>query len=238
VDAKVQCWRVLAGLALFSIAFGYVEAAVVAYLRSIYSPLRLHFYPGSPATELFPLLSFEQLTSLGIEHVSRLKIELGREFATLAMLAGVALTVSRKLRPWLAAFLICFGIWDISFYLWLKVLLSWPASPFTWDILFLLPVPWVAPVIAPVLVSIAMICAGATVLLREFNGAPIEISRLSWAGIVVGGVLIFLAFVADFRNTSQGMYPQPFHWILFGVGEVIGILGFGASLRRRKERVK
>jgi len=91
-----------------------VEAAVVVYLRSIYNPLRVHFYPGS-SSELFPLLSLEQLRILGPEHVARLKIEIGREIATLLMLAGAALTAARKSREWVAAFLVCFGIWMSPF---------------------------------------------------------------------------------------------------------------------------
>src|SRR5690349_2988847 len=154
MPSKTQFWRTITGLVLFAIAFGYVEAAVVAYLRSIYTPLRAHFYPPSSAGELFPLLTLDQLRALGPEHTARLNTELGREFATLLMLSSVALVAARKPREWIAAFVLCFGIWDITFYAFLKLLLNWPASLLTWDILFLLPVPWVGPVIAPILVSI------------------------------------------------------------------------------------
>ncbi len=225
----------IAGLVLFSAAFGYLEAAVVSYLRGIYAPLRLHFYPASPATELFPLLSLSQLQTLGIEHTRRLKIELAREFATLLMLAGVALALTRSFRAWLAAFLFCFGIWDITFYLWLKLLLAWPASFFTWDILFLLPVPWVGPVLAPVLVSAAMILGGSVVLWREGQGRPLRIHLLQWIGIAVGGGLIFASFIADFRNTAHGGYPHPFHWLLFAAGELCALAAFGIALNDRRQ---
>ena len=226
---KAQFWRIIAGLALFAFSFGYVEAAVVAYLRSIYTPLRAHFYPGS-SSELFPLLSFDQLRSLGSEHVARLNIELGRELATLVMLAGAALGATRRLREWVAAFVVCFGVWDVAFYAWLKVLLRWPASLLTWDILFLLPVPWVGPVLAPVLVSVAMIGCGVVVLWRERGDRPVEISATRWAFIVLGGALVFAAFIADFRNTAAGGNPNAFHWWLFGVGLVAGVAGFGSAL--------
>ena len=107
--SKAELRRVIAGLVIFSTAFGYVEAAVVAYLRSIYNPLRGQFYLGSQ-NDLFPLLSLQQLQTLGSEHVLRLKIELVREIATLLMLAGAALIAARKPREWVASFLICFGI--------------------------------------------------------------------------------------------------------------------------------
>ena len=229
-STKATWWRIVAALALFGVSFGYVEAAVVAYLRSIYTPLRAHFYPSLPAVELFPLLSLEQLRSLGPEHPARVKIELAREFATLLMLAGAALAVARNVREWTAAFLTCFGIWDLTFYLWLKLLLAWPASLLTWDILFLLPVPWVGPVLAPVIVSVSMISAGLIVLQREYAGQSIRLTTLSWAGILFGAVLIFLAFIADFRNTATGGYPHPFHWALFLTGEAVGLVAFLSAL--------
>ncbi len=225
-------WKVVAAVVLFGISFGYVEAAVVAYLRSIYTPLRAHLYPGSPAPELFPLLSLEQLRRLGPEHTARLKIELAREFATLVMLGGFALAIARNLREWVAAFFTCFGIWDITFYLWLKLLLAWPASILTWDILFLLPVPWVSPVLAPVIVSVSMISAGLLLLWREYHGRPTRFTSLTWSGIVLGAILIFLAFIADFRNTENQGFPHAFHWSLFVAGEVIALMAFLYGLNR------
>lgn len=234
--SRAQFWRIAAGLILFSCAFGYVEAAVVAYLRAIYAPMRAHFYPNAPAQELFPLLSLQQLQRMGPENILRLKTELGREVATLLMLAGAALTAARKPREFVAAFVICFGIWDVTFYLFLRLLLNWPASFFTWDILFLLPVPWVGPVIAPVLVAISMIAGGFLVLWREYAGAPIRIGALRWSLIVVGGALVFTAFVWDFRNTASGGAPNPFNWILFLSGEVIGLAAFASSLTAQRSR--
>jgi hypothetical protein len=226
-------WRVVVGLIIFGVAFGYVEAAVVAYLRSMYAPLRAHFYPTVPPGELFPLLTLDQLSAAGSEHAKRLKIELGREFATLAMLASVGLIVARSAREWFAAFLVCFGIWDIAFYAFLKLLLDWPASLFTWDILFLLPVPWVGPVIAPILVSISMIAAGLVVLWREYHDRPVSITKSRWAVIVLGGVIVVAAFVWDFRNTTMGKSPNSFNWILFFAGELTGLFAFANALRSR-----
>jgi hypothetical protein len=234
---QARFWRTIAGLALFAIAFGYVEAAVVAYLRSIYTPLRAHFYPGT-SSELFPLLSLDQLRTLGPEHLARLNIELGRELATLLMLAGVAAAATRNARQWVAAFVMCFGIWNISFYAFLKVLLNWPASLLTWDILFLLPVPWVGPVLAPVLVSVSMIGAGWPVLWREDSERPVQIGAARWAFIVLGGVIVFAAFIADFRNTTAGGNPRAFQWWLFALGEVVGIAAFVSGLRSRVTRGK
>src|SRR5436305_671200 len=214
MQSRVELWRLIAGLVIFSAAFGYVEAAVVVYLRSIYTPLRVHFYPGS-SSELFPLLSVEQLRILGPEHVARLKTEIGRELATLLMLAGAALTVARKLREWVAAFLVCFGIWDVTFYIFLRLLIHWPVSFLTWDILFLIPVPWTGPVLAPGLASLSMIGSGLLLLWREYNNKPVYITRLRWGLILLGGALIVAACMWDFRNTANGGNPHPFNWALF-----------------------
>ncbi|MGA8026302.1 MAG: hypothetical protein WB992_04100 [Bryobacteraceae bacterium] len=231
-------WRMIAGLVVFSAAFGYVEAAVVVYLRSIYAPLRAHLLPAVPSGELFPLLSLDQLRVLGTEHIQRIKIELGREFGTLLMLTGAALAATRKSREWLPAFLVCFGIWDITFYIFLKLLLNWPASLLTWDILFLLPVPWVGPVIAPILVSASMIVAGLLVLWREHLEKPVHIDALRWVLIGLGAVIVFAAFIADFRNTSKGGNPNAFHWGVFFTGEVIGLAAFASALLRSEPRTK
>lgn len=233
--SKSQFWRIVVGLVVFSVAFGYVEAAVVVYLRSIYVPVRMHFYPALSPNELFPLLSLDQLRVLGPEHTMRLKIELAREFATLLMLAGVALIAGRKPREWLAALLVCFGIWDIAFYASLKLLLNWPASLFTWDILFLLPVPWVGPVLAPLLVSVAMVSAGLISLWREYGERPLQMTALRWISVVLGGVIVFAAFIYDFRNTASGGNPNAFHWGLFLIGLAVALFAFASSLRRRRK---
>jgi hypothetical protein len=183
-DSNRKFRKVLIGLVLFSAAFGYLEAAVVIYLRSIYAPLRGHFYPAS-AGDLFPLLTLAQLRSLGPEHLIRLQIEVGREFATLLMLAGAALVAACNVRAWVAAFVLCFGVWDISFYLFLKILIGWPASLFTWDILFLIPVPWSGPVLAPVLTAVSMCCSGVLLLRREYNQRPVYISTCAWSMIIL-----------------------------------------------------
>ena len=231
MTSKSVWWRTVAGVVLFSASFGYVEAAVVAYLRAIYAPLHLRFYPDRPANELFPLLSLDRLRDLDQEHVTRFKTELVRELATLLMLGGAALMTGRNIREWFAAFLVCFGIWDITFYLCLKALLGWPASLLTWDVLFLLPVPWVGPVLAPVIVAISMIAAGLTVLSREYQQTPVRLNGPVWVAELLGWILVFVAFTADFLNTSQGGYPRAFHWGVFLAGEATWLLALLTSLR-------
>ena len=114
--------RAVAALFLFGISFGYVEAAVVVYLRAIYDPVRARLHPERGPHDLFPLITPRQLSDAGPENPRRLAIEIGREAATMLMLGAVALAVARNLDEWIAAFAIAFGVWDIMFYAFLKLM--------------------------------------------------------------------------------------------------------------------
>jgi hypothetical protein len=222
---------------LFGIAFGYLEAAVVSYLRALHEPARQRFYPGRPPGELFPLLTIEQAQAAGPEQRKTLIIEIGREAATLVMLATIALAVADNAGQLAAAFAIAFGTWDIAFYAFLKLLLDWPSSLLTWDILFLIPIPWVGPVLAPVIVSASMIAAGLWHLRREASGERMQLGRLQWVGIVLGAFVIVTSFTLDHRNIMTGGMPRPFSWAIFGWGMAIGVLSYAsAAMVRRAQR--
>ena len=220
--------RTLAGLLLFGISFGYVEAAVVIYLRSIYEPLRQKFTPGQPPGELFPLLDLERLRTEEPKTASLLAIELPREAATLLMIAGAALLVTGVRKAWLPAFAVAFGVWDISFYVFLKVLIGWPASLATWDLLFLVPVPWAAPVWAPIVTSISVVACGCAALAR-----PLHPGRWHWIAMAAGCLLVLHSFTADFGNLIGGAIPHHFAWLPFVAGEVLGVAAFVHARRLR-----
>ena len=140
----------LALLAAFAVAMAYVEAAVVAYLRLLY-------YPDG--------FVIEGAASLEPVPPTVLAIEIGREAATIVMLAAVALLSAGK--SWwvrLAHFMWAFAFWDIFYYVWLYALLRWPSGPMTIDVLFLIPRPWIAPVFVPVVASLLMIGAALAIL--------------------------------------------------------------------------
>ncbi len=219
-------------LLLFGTAFGYLEAAVVSYLRLLHEPARQRFHPGRAPGELFPLLTLKQLRSAGSEQRQTLAVEIGREAATIVMLAAVALAVAENAGQWAAAFVIAFGTWDISFYIFLKVLLGWPASLFTWDILFLIPVPWVGPVLAPVLVSAAMIAVGIWHFRSEARFKPVRMSAGPWTGIVAGAVVIVISFAMDYPNLMAGGMPHPFNWSAFALGMTIGVASYAWAVSR------
>ena len=101
------------------------------------------------------------------------------------------------------------------------MLIGWPASLFTWDILFLLPVPWAAPVLAPVLISITMISSGLFYLFR-----PARPKRIHWMAIVAGGLIVILSFTLNSQNLLAGGMPAPYPWWLLALGEAMGIGAF------------
>lgn len=228
--------RTVLALLLFGTAFGYLEAAVVTYLRALHEPARQRFYPGRSPTDLFPLLTLDQVRAAAPAQMRTLAIEIGREAATIVMLAAAALAVAGNAGQWAAAFVIAFGVWDISFYVFLKVLLDWPASLFTWDILFLIPVPWVGPVLAPVLVSVVMIAAGVWHLRAQAQGRPIRIGAAQWSGTMAGAAVIIISFAMDYRYIMAGGVPRQFNWWVFTTGLGVGSLSYARAARGRAQQ--
>jgi hypothetical protein len=226
--------RVLTSLLLFGVAFGYVEAAVVVYLRAAYEPLHERLYPrehGDPRLGgLLPFIPLQRMQSVGPAFVDWTTTELAREAATLLLLTAAALAVARNFRQWFAAFVLAFGLWDLFYYAFLKVLIDWPASPLTWDILFLVPVPWVAPVLAPALVALVMVVAGAVALWREAGGRPLRLTWAHWLALTAGALVIVATFCQDYRNVERGGLPGPFDWPLFAAGLLLGVAAFAHSL--------
>ncbi|MDI6892670.1 MAG: hypothetical protein QMD08_06795 [Actinomycetota bacterium] len=196
--------RTLIWVTFFAVAMAYVEAAVVVYLRELY-------YPGG--------LSFP----LGMMSGKMVLVEVGREAATIVMLLTLALIAGKKLKDKVAYFLLLFGIWDISYYIWLKVILDWPKSLLDWDILFLIPVPWLGPVLAPVLVSLALILAAVTVLWFEEGERPLQFSRGSWLLEILAGLIVLLSFVWNFGVILRSEIPTNFPWSIFLLGFILGI---------------
>jgi hypothetical protein len=210
-------------LILFGIAFGQTEAAVVIYLRTIAAPVRARL--GLPAGEPLPLFDPAQL---GADH-HLMYIELVREAATLIMLAAVAWAVARNIRAWVAAYALAFGVWDLAFYFWLWAMIGWPASLGTWDLLFLVPVPWAGPVAAPAIVALSLAVGGAIALSR----APRKVPAAAWALMLAGVAVLLVSFMWDWRHWVEGGAPRGFPWAVFGGGELLGIAGFSVGMSRK-----
>ena len=147
---KEQTKKII-NLTVFALAMAFLETAVVIYLRELYYPEGFDF----------PLKMMD--FSVG-------RTEFLREAATMIMILFIALLVGKTKLQKFAAFIFVFAIWDIFYYVFLKVMIGWPASLLTWDILFLIPVTWVGPVIAPVINSLMMILLAAGILYAEKTG--------------------------------------------------------------------
>ena len=192
---------------------GYMETAVVVYLRAIY-------YPNGFS---FPLVNMN--TSIAVT-------ELSREAATIIMLAGIGIVAGKNSTQRFAWFLYCFAIWDIFYYIFLKVLLNWPESLLTWDILFLIPLPWVGPVICPCIISLSMILLSGTLIYFNNKNPSLKINSREWFLFICGSVVVILSFVIDcyqFIHLYKGevldgiskYVPNKFDWGIFCIGEVL-----------------
>jgi len=142
---------------IFGIAFGFVEAAVVVYLRSATGFLTLK---NGMLLNAVNFQNFYQQPSalLGLP-ASLFTIEIYRETATLVMIASVAMLSARKMRERWAVFFWTFAFWDISYYAGLWLTIRWPSSLTSPDILFLIPAPWVSQVWFPLLISFLFLAA-------------------------------------------------------------------------------
>jgi hypothetical protein len=205
--------RRLAWLTIYAVAMAYVESAVVVYLRAIYYP------HGSD----FPL---------ALMPPGMVAIEIGRETATLIMLFGVAALAGTDRWGAFLAFCWSFGIWDICYYAWLWMFVRWPPSLFTWDVLFLIPVPWIGPVLAPVLVSGALVAGSLLMLRLKARGARLGFSAPVWTLTVAGGLLVVGSFVLDFASVLRQMMPPPFHWGVFTIGVGLAMTAFVLGVSR------
>ena len=195
----------------YAIAMAAVESAVVVYLRALHTG-------AAPLS----VLQYQLPAHL-------LAIEVAREAATLVMLIAVAAVASRNAWEGLLYFALAFGLWDIFYYVWLWVFIGWPPSLLTWDVLFLIPVPWLAPVLAPLIVSLCLV-AGALWLL---SSSALRLSRISWVLAIVGSVIVLLSFTVDYRYALTRADPPRFRWEIFWPGIVIGVGGVVWGSRRR-----
>lgn len=201
-------------LSLFAIAFALVEAAVVIYLRALYYP---HGFS-------FPLVP----PPLGIY-----QMEMWRELATLLMLVSAGWLAANTRWSRFAYFMYAFGLWDIFYYVWLKVFSGWPESFLTPDILFLLPVVWWGPVLAPCIVA-ASLCVSAVIVVKREGTLP-SVEPADVALLCLGAFVILYTFMADAPIIEAGRMPPPYRWGIFFAGEFLGIGAFIMLLKRRPD---
>jgi hypothetical protein len=189
---------------LYAAAMAYVESAVVLYLRTMGG----HMDPYHPD----PLTLPEDL----------IRAEMVREAATLIMLLAVGWLAGRTWRSRLGYTLVAFGAWDILYYVFLVPLSGWPRSLLDWDILFLLPLPWWGPVLAPVSIAVLMVMGGTLVSLFDRPERALWPGAWAWGASLVGVALALYVFMADAIRAAGGgaeairrVLPTKFDWPVF-----------------------
>ena len=201
-------------LFFFAAAFAFVESSVVVYLRALYYPEGFYF----------------PLTLIQREH---LVVELAREAATIIMLVTAGMMAGDHKWEKFSYFIFAFGVWDIFYYVWLKIILNWPASIFDWDILFLIPLPWIGPVVVPLLISFFFIAASILIVMKEqgsFRPSP-----TAWISAIVGSGLILYSFMQDTDATLLLAIPQPYLYGYFIAGFALYCFALFSSLRKRSQ---
>jgi hypothetical protein len=227
----MQRGKLLLLVTIYSIAMGFLETAVVLYLRKLY-------YQDGFSFPLAPV------------HHDVAVIELWRELATLIMLGSIGIIAGKNRAERFAYFLYSFAVWDIFYYVFLKVFVGWPESLSTWDLLFLLPVPWVGPVITPCIIALTMIFFALTILRYSAKGYPVKMKRNEGLFLWLGAIIVIVSFTMDFmdikgaiiwRNltSSNSLFtdvedyvPKSFNWLVFFAGEFAILVSYFIYRRR------
>ena len=206
-------------ITFLAVAMAFLESAVVIYLRELFYPTGFNF----------PMVKMPAKIAL---------TEILREIATLVMLVAMGFLAGKNARQRFAWFLYSFAVWDLFYYVFLKLILGWPSSWLTWDILFLVPIVWTGPVLAPVLVSLSMIILAVFILYADQHQESWKMTKPVLFLIIFGSVLIFLSFIWDFssflhrqysfsvllniKNASSALkvyIPGSYNWFLLLAGE-------------------
>ena len=135
----------------------------------------------------------------------------------------------------MAFFVLGFGLWDIFYYAFLKVLLGWPASLGTWDVLYLIPTAWVAPVWAPLVVSSTLVLTGLAILYRGGRKHSGKRSFVAWFVLAIGTALVLMSFFLRSREAFHNV-PSHFDWPVFVAGWLLAVAGLVWLLRVRPLR--
>ena len=229
--------KTLFWVALFGIAMGFLESAVVIYLRKLY-------YPDGFTFPLTPMPN-----DIAV-------VEIWREAATIVMLIAVGILAGKNRAEKFAWFIFSFAVWDIFYYIFLFVFLGWPQSLLTWDILFLIPVPWVGPVITPVIIALSMILFALSVIYYSGKGIKAYLQWKETSLLILGSLVAIISFTKDymhqkgdvlFRNIRMGVslftdlanyVPVHFEWPVFLAGEIMMLLAWFFYIRRMREALE
>ena len=228
--------RTFLWVTVFAIAMGFLETAVVIYMR-------LLLYPKGFAFPLAPIPS------------SLILVEILREAATIIMLLGIGVLAGKNAISRFAWFIYSFAIWDIFYYVFLKLLIHWPESLMTWDILFLIPTTWVGPVITPIITSLTMILLAILILITDWKKKNAKLNIREWSLLIIGSLVLIISFTWDYSifmlehynfkdiwtvpseemlKISMLYIPRMFNWFLFWLSEIIILSGIWLYWKRNR----
>jgi len=213
-------------ITLFGISMAFFESSIVIYLRELYYPEGFSF----PLRHIDPHIGITELI---------------REFFSLVMIVSVAAMTSRSFMQRFANFLYIFAVWDIFYYVFLKLVLGWPDSLLTWDVLFLIPVTWSGPVITPILISLIMILFALVIgYFNKRSENRFYLEPREWVILLAGALVVFISFIWDYtryliKNIDMQMFkdgrvlqenlqelayqyvPAGFNWWVFALGVLL-----------------
>ena len=209
---------------IFAAAMAVLESAVVVYLRALYYPEGF----------VFPLKMMDQQI---------LVTEIFREAATIVMLFTIGVISTKSWISRFAVFIYAFAIWDIFYYIYLVFLLGWPPSLLTWDLLFLIPVTWAGPVLAPVINSLTMILLAVIILYYRSKDETFRLTFYEWLLLISGSLIVIFAYtrpymeymldqysiseMVHFRGNTKlieyaaGFIPVKFSWFIYSLGQLL-----------------
>lgn len=219
--------RIIIWVSILAIAMAFLESSIVVYLRELYYPEGFSF----------PLKTMDL-------HIAG--VEFFREIATLIMLTAIGIIAGRTNYERFAYFIYSFAVWDIFYYIFLKILVNWPLSFLTWDILFLVPFTWVGPVICPIINSLTMILLASVIIFFVQKQKQFKIGFLNWLLLVLGSLIVIFSYtegyikfmIQDFSffqlifltekdlilTKALTFTPKQFNWYLFLAGELFHLL--------------
>jgi hypothetical protein len=229
--------RLFFWVGLFAAAMAFLESAIVVYLRALYYP----------AGFVFPLKMMDP---------NLLVTEIFREAATIVMLFTVGAIAVKGWLKRFAFFIYAFAVWDIFYYIYLYLLLGWPPSIFTWDLLFLIPVTWVGPVLAPVINSLTMILLAAIIIKYKSEDETFRLTFYEWLLLITGSLIIIFAYTYPYSaymldrytfsqwfnfSSSKEVFdyaaafvPVTFSWVIYSLGQLLFFWMIFHMVRRRR----
>jgi len=229
--------RLLLRTGIFAAAMAFLESAVVVYLRALYYPEGF----------VFPLRMMDQQV---------LVTEIIREAATMVMLFTISMIAARSRISRFAFFIYVFAVWDIFYYIYLFLLLGWPPSFLTWDLLFLIPVTWAGPVVAPMINSLTMILLALIILYYRSKDESFRLTFYEWILLIVGSLIVIFAYTRPYMEYMLNLYsfsdmihfrentklieyaaafvPANFSWLTYSLGQLLFFWSIVHIIRRMK----